>query len=713
MKEETHADLLAESVRRMLAGAALWSNVVEQGLTGFFSGEHSDSLADLLVVMTEMGRRASALPVLEASIANRYAHGLFAANSRLALAIGTVGSKEHSCSLVFEPERVLGTARFVEGAADADEWLVLTDDFQICVVRRDAEGVTLQPTPALAPGFADLHLWSAARSRRLAPEQCAELLAIVRLGWAARAYGAALEGFEAFVRYGKERKQFGQPIASFQAIQHKLANSLMALEGCRLQLGAAARAHDEHATNWRVLAASATAFAAGCLRKVALETQHCFGAIGFAEEHQAPALFRRVHADLVRLGGVTRARAELAEFVLGGASASVDALFGRADDSVAPFRMRFREWLAQNWSPNERDALRARAEGERPWDLAFAKRLGQAGWTALSWPAAAGGLDATPFEQLAYAEELFEAGATDHPLICSCRIMAPEVIAHGSQPLKDALLPGMRAGTITGCLGYSEPEAGSDLASLRTRAVRDGDEYLVNGQKIWTTDGHRASHMLLAARTHPDPKMRHAGISLFIVPMNTRGITVHAMEAMYGQKFCSIFFDNVRVPVESRLGEENSGWSILAGALANERIAMGGLAIRVQALLGAIAQSVRQRPHLAQDSLTRDRIGELAAELVTSRLLVAQSLESTSPGAAPLAQAAMAKVFASELAQTICESALDLLGTAALLGQGANDVPADGDIELLLRSTIMFVVGGGSNEIQRNIIAQRGLGLSR
>ncbi|HEY5759759.1 MAG TPA: acyl-CoA dehydrogenase family protein, partial [Steroidobacter sp.] len=182
---------------------------------------------------------------------------------------------------------------------------------------------------------------------------------------------------------------------------------------------------------------------------------------------------------------------------------------------------------------------------------------------------------------------------------------------------------------------------------------------------------------------------------------------------MYGQKFCSIFFDNVRIPVDSRLGAENSGWSILAGALANERIAMGGLAIRVQALLGSIAQSVRQQPQLKQESLARDRIGQLAAEMVTSRLLVAQSLESTSAGPAQLAQAAMAKVFASELAQTVCESALDLLGTVALLGQGTDDVPADGDIELLLRSTIMFVVGGGSNEIQRNIIAQRGLGLGR
>lgn len=711
--EQAHSELLAESVRRMLAGGGLWSDAIEQGLGGFFSGEHSDSLADLLTVMTELGRRASVLPVLESSIANRYAPGLTASNARLALAIGTFGQKEHSGNLVFEPDRVLGVARFVEGVASADEWLVLTDDFYLCAVTRDAEGVSIEPTPALAPGWANLHLWSAARARQLTQEQCAELLAIVRLARAARAYGAALEGFELFLGYGKERKQFGQSITSFQAIQHKLANSHMALEGCRLQLAAAGRAHDEGATNWRALAASATAFAAGHLRKVALETQHCFGAIGFAEEHQAPALFRRVHADLVRLGGVGKSRAELADFVLADDGAGVDGLFNHADDPVAPFRARFRAWLAKNWTLEERNALRSRPTGERVWDPEFARRLGRAGWTALNWPKAADGLDATPFEQLAYAEELLKAGATDHALICSCRIMAPELIAHGSQRLKDALLPGIRAGTVTGCLGYSEPESGSDLASLRTRAVRDGDAYIVNGQKIWTTDGQRASHMLLAARTHPDPKMRHAGISLFIVAMDSPGITVHPMEAMYGQKFCSIFFDNVRVPVDSRLGEENAGWSILAGALANERIAMGGLAIRVQVLLGSIVQVVRQRPQLKQESLVRDRIGQLAADLVTSRLLVTQSLAPTSTGHAQLAHAAMAKVFASELAQAVCESALDLLGPIALLGQGTTDVPADGDIELLLRSTIMFVVGGGSNEIQRNIIAQRGLGLGR
>jgi alkylation response protein AidB-like acyl-CoA dehydrogenase len=291
--------------------------------------------------------------------------------------------------------------------------------------------------------------------------------------------------------------------------------------------------------------------------------------------------------------------------------------------------------------------------------------------------------------------------------------MAPEIIAHGSQALKDALLPGLRDGSVTGCLGYSEPEAGSDLASLRTRAIRDGDAYVINGQKIWTTDGQRASHMLLAARTHPDPKTRSAGISLFIVPMQTPGISVQTMDAMYGQKFCSIFFDDVRVPADWRLGEENQGWAILAGALANERIAMGGLVARLQLLLGEIVEAVRARPRLAVQSLTLDRIGQFIADLVTSRLLVVQSLEASQPGAAPLAHAAMAKVLASELAQSICESALDMFGASALLGQGSGDVPGDGDIELMLRSSIMFVVGGGSNEIQRNIIAQRGLGLGR
>ncbi|HEY6641288.1 acyl-CoA dehydrogenase family protein [Povalibacter sp.] len=712
LRDAEHTQLLADAVRRMLQGEARWSNVVELGLADLFAEEHFDSLEDLLVVMTELGRRASALPILESAIANRYARGLAAQHSRLALVIAGIDSAAHAGTLVFDNGCVQGRARLIEGAMDADEWLILADDGKmIGVAPRDA--ASLEPTPALVPGLADVQLRSPVRSRPLTLRQHAELLAIVRLGWAARAYGAAAEGFDAFLDYGRQRKQFGQSIASFQAIQHKMANSHMLLEGCRLQLAAAAHAHDEQAPNWRALAASATAFAAGSLRQVALDTQHCFGAIGFSEEHVAPALFRRVHADVVRLGGVSNARSELGAQVLAQGRAGVDALFARADDPVAAFRERFRGWLAQNWTLQDRDALRARAPEARNWDLAFAERLGRAGWTTLNWPKGAGGIDATPLEQIAYAEELLRAGATDHALICSCRVMAPEIIAHGSPSLKDALLPGLRAGTITGCLGYSEPDAGSDLASLRTRAVRDGDAYVVNGQKIWTTDGQRASHMLLAARTHPDPKLRHAGISLFVLPMDTPGITVHEMTAMYGQKFCSIFFDNVRVPADWRLGEENQGWAVLAGALANERIAMGGLAIRLQTLLGAIAEAVRISPHLTHDSLTRDRIGELTANLVTSRLLVAQSLAPAQPGAAPLVHAAMAKVFASELSQALCESALDMLGAATLLSQGAPDVPADGEIELLLRTSIMFVVGGGSNEIQRNIIAQRGLGMGR
>ncbi len=702
LREVDHTQLLADSVRRMLQGDASWSSVVELGLADLFAEEQSASLEDLLVVMTGLGRHASALPVLESAIANRYASGLATKHARLALVIAGIDG-DHTGE---------GRARLVEGAAEADEWLILADDGRtIAVAPRDA--ASLQPTPALVSGLADVQLRSPMHSRPLAPQQRDELLAIVRLGWAARAYGAAAEGFDAFLEYGRQRKQFGQAIASFQAIQHKMANSHMLLEGCRLQLAAAARAYDEQAPNWQALTTSAIAFASGSLRKVALETQHCFGAIGFSEEHIAPSLFRRVHADLVRLGGVNAARSELATQVLAQGRTGVDAIFSRADDPVAEFRERFRKWLAQNWTPRDRDALRARAPEDRNWDLAFAERLGRAGWTTLNWPKAAGGIDATPLEQMAYAEELLRAGATDHALICSCRIMAPEVIAHGTQSLKDALLPGLRAGTITGCLGYSEPEAGSDLASLRTRAVREGDVYIVNGQKIWTTDGYRASHMLLAARTHPDPKLRHAGISLFVLPMSTPGITVHEMTAMYGQKFCSIFFDNVRVPAEWRLGEENQGWAVLAGALANERIAMGGLAIRLQTLLGAIADAVRNRPHLANDSLARDRIGQLTADLVTSRLLVAQSLAPGQTGAAPLVNAAMAKVFASELSQSLCESALDMLGATALLSRGSPDVPADGEIELLLRTSIMFVVGGGSNEIQRNIIAQRGLGMGR
>lgn len=720
MRADSQPEMLRDAVRRMLAAHGsssapidgLWAAACQQGLADMGSDASGIGMDDVVVVMEELGRAGSPLPVIETTIANIFAPGLLPAGANPALVLGDLGGDDGAGRIYLSQGRLSGTARLIETNDATDHFLVITDTGNLAAMPVAAQGAVVRSTPGMVGRLVDLDLRDVpARTVALSDSALRDFLGIVRLCLCARAYGAARQGFEAVVDYAGTRQQFGQPIGSFQAIQHKLASSLIALEGCRLQLDAAADACAKRVPGWHGKTVCAAAFAGEVLRGVVRETQHCFGAIGFAEDHMAPTLFRRVYADLARMGGARQARRALADLVLEEGDRAWAVLFANADDETGPFRARLRAWLDNNWSDADRQALQQLPFRERNWNLDFARKLGAGGWTTLNWPAAVGGMDATPFEQLAYAEELMAAGASDHMVICSCRVMAPEIIAHGTAALQDAMLPGLRAGMLTGCLGYSEPEAGSDLASLRTRAVHDGEDYIVNGQKIWTTDGHRATHMLLAARTHPDRDVKHGGISLFVLPMDTSGISITEMPAMYGHSFCNVFFDDVRIPAANLLGEENGGWAILGGALANERIALGALAFQLQALLRRVANALLQGSPIDDD--VKDRFGGLICEAVTSGLLVIHSIEAMQADANPLVAAAMAKVHASELAQRLCDTVMDMVGGVFLLGQGADNAPLDGAVEQLLRTSIMFVVGGGSNEIQRTLIAGRGLGLGR
>ncbi len=708
--------MLLESVARSFAGRTAdgreWRRAVDLGLPLLCASRDSGSFEDGLRVLMELGRSGSGIPLAESISLNVTLPGLVPQAGRVAIAFGELGDAGAGRA-VFSGDFVSGELRLVDDALEADHILLVdAETARVGVVRRDSPGVTVAPVPALVEGLCDLRLEAVALERIYSLADGVEpLLWTMRLSLCARALGAALCGFDAVTDYARIRRQFGQTIGSFQAVQHKLADSRIRLDASRLLLLAAARARDTAAPHWQMLAASAVGFAGTALRKVALETQHCFGAIGFAEEHEAPALFRRVHGDTVRLGGAARAAAALGDALVAGGASALQALLAPAHDPAMPFRTRFRKWLAENWTPSDRAARAARPFEERDWDLDFAARLGRDGWTALSWPKTAGGMAATPFELLAFMEEMQAAEAPGHAMICPCRIMAPEIIAHGSDRLKRELLPLIRKGAVTGCLGYSEPEAGSDLASLRTRARRDGDDYRVDGQKIWTTDGQRASHMILAART--DTEAQRAGIGLFILPMDTPGISVRPMTGLHGHVFCGIFFDDVRVPAEYRLGGEGQGWAILSNALANERITMGAFVSRLAVVLGRMIDAIRGDASLRADRAVVQRIGELAASLVAGRELAMASLRMMDDGVPPLVEAAAAKIHASELAQAICEAGLDLLGGRALLGAAAANAPADGLIEEILRLSVMYVVGGGSNEIQRSLIATRGLGLGR
>jgi alkylation response protein AidB-like acyl-CoA dehydrogenase len=288
---------------------------------------------------------------------------------------------------------------------------------------------------------------------------------------------------------------------------------------------------------------------------------------------------------------------------------------------------------------------------------------------------------------------------------------------HGTPEQRSRYLPEILRGEAMHGMGYSEPDSGSDLASLRTSAVLvddgDGGHWVINGQKIWTTT-YWGQYMFLAARTDRDAKPPHAGISMFIVPMDTRGITVKPASTMYDGSFANIFYDDVRIPAENIVGAVNGGWKVLTDALANERgLVGGGIVLKVAHAFNLLLQDVRADARLRHDAVVRERIGTLAADIEVGRQLMIHCAELAEAGFTPPEMGAMSKVLSGELMERFGEAVLDILGPRAALSQGAPGALRNGRYEQNLRHSLMWVISIGTNEIQRSLIAQRGLGLPR
>ena len=342
--------------------------------------------------------------------------------------------------------------------------------------------------------------------------------------------------------------------------------------------------------------------------------------------------------------------------------------------------------------------------------------MGRDGWIGVGWPKEYGGQARSASEQVAFIEELVSAGVPYHAHNISASVVARALFLHGTPEQKAEHLPVILRGERFFSLGYSEPEAGSDLASLRTRAVRDGDDWIVNGQKLWTTNADKAEYVWLAARTDPDAK-QHAGISVFIVSLGSPGITIRPGLAMYGRTFSTVFYDNVRVPSRAMVGGVNNGWKVITGALVEELIMLAGMHMAIvkrafKNLTDYIRTATVGGKVLRNDPVIRDRIGALAAEIEVARQFLLRNTSMAEQGQAPRYEAAVSKIFLSELQERLGQAALDILGTGGLLSEEADCAPV-GELEQVLRHSIMPMIGGGTNEIQRTQIALRGLGLPR
>ncbi len=386
------------------------------------------------------------------------------------------------------------------------------------------------------------------------------------------------------------------------------------------------------------------------------------------------------------------------------------------DPAVKAFRQEVRQWLAANWLGERQAAQKQKPFNLQGWDGEFSKMLGAQGWIGLGWPKEAGGGGLSPAEQLAFIEEVQFADAPVGYHNVAETIVGPALIKSGTPEQKAELLPMILAGERSFALHYSEPEAGSDLASLRTKATRDGDDWIINGQKLWSTGGDKAEWSWLAVRTDPDAKPRHAGISVFLMPLETPGITIRPSFAMYGKTFSATFYDDVRVPARNMVGAVNEGWKVIISALAAERVMIGTLVAMLQRVFNQVTEHVISAEvggkALKDDPVVRDRIGGLAAEIEVARQFVLRNSRLVEEGSPLLYEAAMSKIFAGELQESLSEAALDIIGSGALLSEDAPSAPV-GQLEQVLRHSLMGVIGGGTGEMQRNAIAIRGLKMPR
>jgi alkylation response protein AidB-like acyl-CoA dehydrogenase len=704
------AEAAADPAARPDALQRVWRELKDQGFLS--AGANSEiGLGEAMLVVEEAGHTACPAPIIPTVVAKILSIGEDAASGAGDFDDAPCAVALEEIALVSDGNNLHGTVRLVEDIGVAERLIARTQD-GAAIIALNGPGVTVAHMPGLAvPALANIELSNAPFERvEIDQEKIDDALLAQKLLLAARARGAAQRAFELVLEHVQQRVQFGQAVARFQSMQHKLADCALALKAAALMISDAAQRFDAGNANWRFEANAAISYSASQLRKVSLETHHAFGAIGFSEEHEAPRHFRRVHADLGRLGGQTRSRARIADHMLapGGAMPAIGI-----DQNVGAFRQEFRAWLAHNWTEADKQKERARPFHLRGRDKDFARKFGADGWLSLSWPEGAGGQSLSPLKQLAMIEELARAEAPTGSIVASAWLIGAEIIRHGSSWLKETLLPGIRSGEYAFALGYSEPEAGSDLSSLKTSAVRDGDHYIVNGQKLWGTGTEHATHIALAVRTDREARPKSAGISVLIVPTDLPGIIIQPGMALYGHTFCTQFFDEVRVPAAFLLGEENRGWGVLAGALAAERIIMGGQIIGVQKIYEMLCAHVSKTPKLRASDRVRDLIGQFGAELEAARQLSLGSVLALEAGHLPLVEGAYTKVFSGDLTERFCETALDILGDEGLLSEDAPGAPLDGRIEQMLRRSIMMVIGGGAAEIQKTIIAQRGLGLPR
>ena len=383
------------------------------------------------------------------------------------------------------------------------------------------------------------------------------------------------------------------------------------------------------------------------------------------------------------------------------------------------FRQEIRGWLKRNWTEEVRRPRLGfmHEDGPEDWKrrVRWHRKMHEGGWVGVSWPKEYGGRGASLIEQVIYQEEMERAHAPQPVNGIGIMMAGPAVIHWGTEEQKKRYIPKLLSADEIWCQGFSEPNSGSDLASLQTRAVDEGDYFVVNGQKVWTSDAHHADMCILLVRTDPEAP-KHRGISYLLVDMHSPGVTVRPLVQITGDHgFNEVFFEEVRVPKSNLLGGKNQGWQVAITTLMFERTGIGGGRMMAEPQdLVKLAQMVERNGKPAwKNAAVRQKIAPFACEASALKFTGYRQLTRRLKGLPPGSEGSVMKLAASELNLRMCSFAMELLGAYSQFLYDAPHSIDQGRWSYRLLAARALTIGGGTSEVQHNIIGERVLGLPK
>jgi alkylation response protein AidB-like acyl-CoA dehydrogenase len=710
-----------------------WKNLVALGLVGLSLpealGGSGGAIGDEAIVVERLGYVVAPVPAITTICA---AHVLGSGESELARQLAqrlARGEAKVGVALSAEHGTELPVAS-VEDGADAILDGTVPDliegcDLDVLLIPRGGKwwavdvpgaGVEVEALETVDPTrpYAKVTL-AAAKGRFVSTMNPADVLAMAWALFGAESVGVAQAALDLAVEYSLDRKQFGQPIGRFQAIKHKMTDSLVALEAGRSAVLGAVSSDVPDQRMARIAKATATAAAI----QVVGDAIQTHGAIGCTWEHDLHLLLRRAKFCQLVLQSPDEHLALISDELLRETRElnrlayrdrpRVDVSAGLAIDAESQaFIDEFRDWLDRTVTPELKASLRvpdrdSRNAALRDWQAL----MDDGGWSGVHWPREAGGRDASILQQALYHLEI---GQRRLPVAIGNRglaLVGPTIIRHGTEEQKQRFLRATRRADILWASGLSEPSSGSDLASLRTRGIVDGNELVVSGHKIWTTNAEIADYLFALIRTGPAvPK--HDGISCVAIPMNSPGVEVRPIKRMTGvADFNEVFLDEVRVPLDSVFGKINEGWKVAKTTLSHEHLTnFLGRQLRAETVVATVLSRLAEREdkHGVVDTSLRRRVAQAFVNAQLLRLHGLRNVTKVQTGQDPGAEGSIMKLFGQEEEKRVFELAVDVKGSDGILA---------GTWPTAYLSTRASTIGGGTSEVHRNKIAERVLGMPR